>query len=50
MQINGKPRLEEVLADLMDDPKQVSVWLQDPNPAFDGSKSSSAAKRTACGG
>lgn len=30
-------RLFDALADLMDDPKQVSVWLQDPNPAFDGS-------------
>lgn len=30
-------RLFDALADLMDDPKQVAGWLQDPNSAFDGS-------------
>ena len=30
-------RLFDVLADLMEDPRQVSEWLQEPNPAFDGS-------------
>lgn len=30
-------RLFDVLADLMEDPKQVGEWLQEPNPAFYGS-------------
>lgn len=30
-------RLFDVLADLMEDPRQVSEWMQEPNPAFDGS-------------
>ncbi len=30
-------RLFDVLADLMEDPKQVAEWLQEPNPAFYGS-------------
>lgn len=30
-------RLFDALADLMEDPKQVAEWLQEPNPAFDGS-------------
>jgi hypothetical protein len=30
-------RLFDALTDLMEDPKQVVGWLQEPNPAFDGS-------------
>jgi hypothetical protein len=30
-------RLFDALADLMEDPKQVAEWLQEPNSAFDGS-------------
>ncbi len=30
-------RLFDALTDLMEDPKQVAEWLQEPNPAFDGS-------------
>jgi len=30
-------RLFVALADLMENPKEVAEWLQEPNPAFDGS-------------
>lgn len=30
-------RLFDALADLLGDPRQVAGWLQEPNPAFDGS-------------
>ena len=30
-------RLFDALADLMENPKEVSEWLQEPNSAFDGS-------------
>lgn len=30
-------RLFDALADLMENPKLVADWLQEPNPAFDGS-------------
>ena len=30
-------RLFDALADLMENPKEVAVWLQEPNSAFDGS-------------